>query len=641
MIAGNEPDVIMITEMIPKSQTNPIAPALLHLDGYEPHFNFDLKKDNLGGSGIRGVAIYTRLSLTVREIDLLPEDNFKDHIWVEIMSVDTPILAGCIYRSPSSDSTKESALASAISTSRLITSACRMNSTVIITGDFNYREIDWENEYAPPDKENQRHFIKSLQDCYLFQHVSEPTRYRQDENPNLLDLVLSGEEGMVCDLDYLPPLGESDHVCIRFNVKCTQSTEIPETKKRNIFKANYAGMVEKLSHYDWDILLNSNFSKDYETFFGILEVLLEENTPYKTPKKTKKNLYLTREAEKLKMKKNKLWRKYKSTKSAFDKAKFNHCKNSLRSLTRKLRNEFEKEISKVCKEKPKMFWNYAKSRLKTRDNISSLKRADDSVASSPADKAEVLNSFFASVFTLEDLQTIPRPPTYDINEILTTINITPDLVKEKLDGLNPNKSPGHDKWHPHFLRELSGAICKPLAILFRKSLKEGSHSSWRKAIVTAIFKKGKKTDPGNYRPVSLTSVVSKIMESIVRDEIVSHLMKNNLITDAQHGFVPGRDCMTQLLECIEDWTRRLECGNAFDVIYTDFSKAFDSVPHERLFLKLESIGIKGDVLNWVKSSLRGRTQCVNVDGKIYMVRRIIWYSTRIRDRTDLICYFHQ
>ena len=132
--------------------------------------------------------------------------------------------------------------------------------------------------------------------------------------------------------------------------------------------------------------------------------------------------------------------------------------------------------------------------------------------------------------------------------------------------------------------------------------------------MTAIYKKGKKTDPGNYRPVSLTSVISKIMESIVRDAIVIHLMKNGLITDDQHGFVPGRDCMTQLLVCIEDWTRRLETNKAFDVIYTDFSKAFDSVPHERLFVKLESLGISGDVLKWIKSFLRGRTQCVNVDG---------------------------
>ena len=105
------------------------------------------------------------------------------------------------------------------------------------------------------------------------------------------------------------------------------------------------------------------------------------------------------------------------------------------------------------------------------------------------------------------------------------------------------------------------------------------------------------------------------METIVKDEIVSHLMKYNLLTDDQHGFVPGRDCITQLLVCIDKWTELLEDGQNFDVIFTDFSKAFDSVPHERLFVKLKSLGIRGDILQWVKSFLRGRTQCVSVDGK--------------------------
>ena len=188
------------------------------------------------------------------------------------------------------------------------------------------------------------------------------------------------------------------------------------------------------------------------------------------------------------------------------------------------------------------------------------------------------------MFTLEDLQTIPDAPTYIFEDLLLTIDITPEIVKEKLANLNPNKSPGHDKWHPHFLRQLSEAICVPLAILFNKSLKEGAHESWRKAVVTAIYKTGKKTDPGNYRPVSLTSVISKIMESNVRNAIVNRLMNNGLITEDQHVFVPGRDCMTQLLVCIEDWSRRLESNNAFDVIYTDFSTAFDSVLYERLFV---------------------------------------------------------
>ena len=104
------------------------------------------------------------------------------------------------------------------------------------------------------------------------------------------------------------------------------------------------------------------------------------------------------------------------------------------------------------------------------------------------------------------------------------------------------------------------------------------------------------------------------MESLVRDAMVEHLIKNGLFTDDQHGFVPDRNCITQLLICMEEWTQMVENGDCFDVIYTDFSKAFDSVPHERLFLKLESLGIKGDILNWIKSFLRGRTQCVRVDG---------------------------
>ena len=281
---------------------------------------------------------------------------------------------------------------------------------------------------------------------------------------------------------------------------------------------------------------------------------MEKYTPLKIPRKVRKNLYMTGEATRAKNKKNRLWRKYKSTKYIFDRNNYKRCKNKFRSLTRRLRKDFERYLSNNSKQKPKMFWNYAKSRLKTRENLSSLKKLDGTTATTSSDKAETLNSFFASVFTLEDLDTIPSAPIYNFEDLLLTIDITSELVKEKLDKLNPNKSPGHDGWHPHFLRELSEVICVPLAILFKKSLKEGDHVSWKKAVVAAIYKKGKKTDPGNYRPVSLTSVISKVMESIVRDAIVSHLMSNALITDDQHGFVPGRDCMTQLLVCIEDWT---------------------------------------------------------------------------------------
>ena len=136
------------------------------------------------------------------------------------------------------------------------------------------------------------------------------------------------------------------------------------------------------------------------------------------------------------------------------------------------------------------------------------------------------------------------------------------------------------------------------------------------------IQKGLKRTLGNYRPVSLTSVISKIMESIIRDAIVSHMMKHDIISDAQHGFVPGRNCLSQLLICREDWTSMLEKRKAFDVIYTDFSKAFDSVPHQRLHMKLHNIGIRGYILKWIKSFLTGRIQCVSVEGEISNWREV-------------------
>ena len=127
--------------------------------------------------------------------------------------------------------------------------------------------------------------------------------------------------------------------------------------------------------------------------------------------------------------------------------------------------------------------------------------------------------------------------------------------------------------------------------IVNRSLREGAHNSWLRATITAIYKKGTKSSPNNYRPVSITSIISKVMESIVRDAILSHMIKDNILSDPQHGFVPGRDCMTQMLLCLEDWTTMLEENEVFDVIYTDFAKAFDSVAHQRLLVKLESIGI--------------------------------------------------
>ena len=137
---------------------------------------------------------------------------------------------------------------------------------------------------------------------------------------------------------------------------------------------------------------------------------------------------------------------------------------------------------------------------------------------------------------------------------------------------------------------------------------------WKQGMVVPIYKKGDKHDPGNYRPVSLTSVPCKILESLIRDELMQYLTTHNLLAEEQHGFHPGRSCNSQLLETVDAWSRLLESGTPIDVVYLDFKKAFDSVPHMRLLSKLQSYGISGKLLEWIQSFLSDRMQQVTLGG---------------------------
>ena len=129
-----------------------------------------------------------------------------------------------------------------------------------------------------------------------------------------------------------------------------------------------------------------------------------------------------------------------------------------------------------------------------------------------------------------------------------------------------------------------------------------------------IFKKGNKHEVGNYRPVSLTPIVSKVLESLVKRAIMAHLLSQGLISEHQYGFVPGRSCETQLLSCTNMWTKLLERGDSVDVIYTDFRKAFDAVPHQRLLVKLKAYGLGKQIMNWLEAFLSDRKQCVSING---------------------------
>ena len=142
------------------------------------------------------------------------------------------------------------------------------------------------------------------------------------------------------------------------------------------------------------------------------------------------------------------------------------------------------------------------------------------------------------------------------------------MVNEKIQKFNPGKSPGPDGWHPITLMNVAVLITEPLSTLFEKSLNEGIVAAqWLEACITAIHKKGLKNLFEKCRTVSITSIICKLMESIVRDKIVMHVENNQLFSPKQHGFVPLKYCMTNLLICMENWTKMIENGLPIDIIY--------------------------------------------------------------------------
>jgi hypothetical protein len=154
-----------------------------------------------------------------------------------------------------------------------------------------------------------------------------------------------------------------------------------------------------------------------------------------------------------------------------------------------------------------------------------------------------------------------------------------------------------------------------LSILFKASFNgECIPDEWRMANVCPVFKKGEPTNVSNYRPISLTCITCKVMETLIRNHLIDHINENHLLSEHQHGFLCGRFTNLQLLECLHDWCKARDLGYSVDVIYIDLKKAFDSVCHNKLLHKLRNYEITGKLYIWLNDFLYNRTQFVKVNG---------------------------
>ena len=276
---------------------------------------------------------------------------------------------------------------------------------------------------------------------------------------------------------------------------------------------------------------------------------------------------------------------------------------------------YEKSLASKIKTDTKIFWKYVRFKSKTKSTVSKLQMNNGALSTTDQETATTLNSYFTTVFEKEPDGPLPVFQNRVYQEALLTTEISEIKVEKAIEALKPSKSQGPDNFHPKYLKETKYQLKVPLKTIFENSSEESKISEvWKQANVSAIFKQGEKQKPGNYRPISLTSVPGKLMERIIRDAVIQHMKTNNLFSSAQHGFIKGKSCATQLLEFLVYVSQALDEGDDVDVIYLDFKKAFDKVPHRRLLVKLQGYGIQGKVLDWIQEFLTERKQRVVING---------------------------
>lgn len=607
-ISLNNVDVAVVTEVFPKNlKATNIDCCEYSMKGFTC-FKSEIEESS------RGVVIYVRNTIPADYCSVLKQNKFKESVWCVLrLSNGKELLIGGVYKSPSSSSENVRQL------NALLTQASALNyEHLVVLGDFNFPEIDWDSWTV---NRNENHpsfsFIECLRDNFLTQHVNFYTRYRDGQDPSCLDLLLSDNLTQIEGMKINGKLGLSDHISFTFKLLCPVLRTSERVNRPNFFKGKYEDIRNYLNNVSWVLLDNMNIEESWTYFVKHINVCVEKFIPKTVNgKKFQKPKWMDFYCVKKVKKKYHAWRRFTHSHSYRDYQAYCKLRNSATKAIRFSKKKYQKGVAECSKTNPKAFWSYVKGETKSKTGIGDLVDKDGNQVTENEGKANVLNDFFASVFTREDYSNIPPfDDKVDQQNSISDIVIQPEVVLKHLKSLNTSKACGPDDCHPFFLKQCSEELYKPLSVIFQKSIESGLlPQDWKLANVSCIFKKGDRSNPGNYRPVSLTSVICKMLERIIRQNIVDHLNENGLLSDCQFGFRKNRNTILQLLSVLEDWTEAIDKDLQVDTVYLDFSKAFDSVPHRRLLKKVESYGISGKILVWLQSFLSDRLQRVVLNG---------------------------
>ena len=596
LINDHDPDLILITETWCNDE---ISNALLNVPGYniEPDLRKD-RNDTMNGIG-GGILVYVRNDLVIKPVSV--NNDFNMFVQFEVINStnkdDSGLFITLVYRPPSAR------IQNTLELCKLVNNAA---DNSIFIGDFNFPAINWSTYESDRNAES---FLQCVNENNFEQLIDFPTHVRG----NTLDLVLANRPEKIINVESLGNLSTSDHsiICVDvdFRSKFNSSSELIIDWKNG----DQIGLKNYLGSVNW---LEDLREKDTEESWKLIKDKINSGIEIFIPKILRRrgnnHQWMTRSVKKLVRQKQRHYNLYMNTRTDENYKQFKQtekiCKRAIRSAKRK----FEQKIAKNGNKRP--FNSYIKSKTSSRINIGPLKNGNNLITDNLG-MATVLNEQFGSVFTNEDTTNLPHLPHHHVQDRVEDIYFDEATVKTKIKNLKISGSSGPDGISSKFLHDHVDCLSAPLSILYTKSLLTGIvPQDWREANVTPIYKKGSKNKPENYRPISLTSIPCKIMESILKDGIINHLLRNRLLNSSQHGFLPNKSCTTNLLVFLDKITKAVDDGIPMDVIYLDFSKAFDKVPHKRLLMKMKMLGVSGYILKWVESWLTNRKQRTVLNG---------------------------
>ena len=475
-----------------------------------------------------------------RRLDLEPRD--VEILVCEVSSPPGPTAAVIVcYRPPDSDKhlfvdSLKSVLNSVIN-----------HDLIIVLGDFNFPGISWDDNESYSPSTPEATFYDLVHDHFLQQMNHFPST----SHGNILDLILTNRPDWCDSVDTWEGGFPSDHTPLTFKLAFNgNSKEECARTVLNYRKANMTQLRHDLDSLSLTTTIESapDVNSAWVSWLVQVEQAVKNNVPLIRLKSTNSPPWFDSECIDLSKKKDTAYRKACKKKTNISLwEKYKSLRNSLKSLLNLKHNQFICNLPSLMNENVKRFWGFVHRTGKSR-NLPHRVVFDTKESSSPEGKASLFNEYFCSIFSSNVNSSVHDIPSIEpFHSPLQNVMFTTDRVESILKSLDPSKAVGPDGLSPRILRDCADILAPSLTALFQRSMREGRiPKQWQEANVVPVHKKGSREDVRNYRPISLLCVVSKVMERCIYNHLYNNL--KDVLSNSQHGFLPGRSTTSQLLD---------------------------------------------------------------------------------------------